>query len=390
MYRGGPELAGAGLPWPGKTQTLLLRAAIGPAEGVRAAFDGWRAMTDIEAPIDGGTYRLLPLLYTRLSAQGIDDQLMGRLKGVYRRTWYDNNRLFHRIAPAIAALEAAGIDTMMTKGLPLALTYHASHATRPMADIDLVVRLGQVEAATRLLGTLGWMPTSKHPAHELPELHAQDLRNNDGAEIDLHWHCLREVPTDVVDAWFWSSANPFTFGGVKTRQVAPTPMLMQVLLHGLRSNLEPPIRWISDAAALLARAGNEIDWPEFVAFASTHQVAHRLSLGLQFLVEEFGQPVPDWVIADLNARGISLVERVENIVYLGPATRMYTPRLFPLVDYWRYRRVRRRGQFWRGLPSYLVRRWKLRHPAMIPVEAALSLLRLTLRACRAQRPFKAP
>jgi hypothetical protein len=382
MHRGGPELAGSGMPWPSKAQTLLLRAAIGPAQGVRAAFDAWRAMTDIEAPVDGGTYRLLPLLYARLSALDIDDPLMGRLKGVYRRAWYENNLLFHRVVPAVAALETAGIKTMLLKGTPIALTYHASHATRPMADLDLMVRTDQADAARHLLAKLGWKATTKHPARELPDLHAQDLRNAEGTEIDLHWHCLREAPGDALDAWFWATAKPFTFEGVKTLQPGATQMLVQTVLHGLRSNLEPSIRWVSDAAALMSQTADPIDWSGIVVLARQHRLACRLSMGLGYLVEQFGQSVPGWVIEQLDAAGISFVERVENIVYLGPAQRMYSPYLYPLVDYWRYRRVRGAGRFWREFPEYLSRRWQLRHPLMIPVAAGSVLLRQTRRALR--------
>ena len=375
MYRGGPELAGTGAPWPDGKQAHLLRAAVGPSDRARAAFEAWRAATDIDAPVDGGTYRLLPLLYARLTKLGIDDPLNGRLKGVYRRAFYENNRLFGGVAPAIAALEQAGIKTMLLKGAPIALECYASHAMRPMADLDLVVRSSNAEPARRILASLGWMPTSKHPPHELPDLHAQDLRNGDGVEIDLHWHCLRETPSEDVDDWFWSTARPLTLGEVQTLQPAWTPMLLQTILHGVRSNFEPPIRWISDAVALLGAAGEKIDWRQLVSFATKHRVSHRLSLGLRYLSEEFAQPVPAWVLKALEDRGVSFIERVENIVYLGPALRAYSPRLFPLVDYWRYRRVRRAARFWRELPAYLTRRWQLGHPLMIPAAAASAVFR---------------
>lgn len=380
MHRGGPELVGSGLPWPNEAQTHLLRAAIGPDEGAAAAFEAWRAMTDIEAAVDGGTYRLLPLLYARLSSLGFDDPLMGRLKGVYRRAWYDNNLLFGRVAPAIAALEAAGVETMLLKGLPIAISYHASHATRPMADLDLMVRSDQVEAARRILGQLGWTASTKHPAHESPDLHAQDLHNPQGAELDLHWHCLREAPGEAIDAWFWASARPITFQGVQTRQPAATQLLVQTVLHGLRSNLEPSIRWVSDAAALIGQTEDPIDWADIVEIALKHRLACRLSMGLGYLAREFDQPVPGWVIERLEAAGASLVERVENIVYLGPAQRLYSPYLFPVVDYWRYRRVLAAGRFWGGFPGYLTRRWRLSHPVMIPFAAGSLLLRQARRA----------
>jgi hypothetical protein len=375
MYRGGPELAGAGLPWPNPAQAALLGAAIGPDARVRESFEAWKAVTNIEAPVDGGTYRLLPLLYSRLVASGVEDPLMGRLKGVYRMSWYKNHELFRRSAPAIAALEAAGIQTMLLKGVPLAMAHYPSHALRPMADLDVVVRSSDAEKARAVLAALEWTSSSKHPQREIPDLHAQDLHHPSGAEIDLHWHCLREASSDAMDDWFWASAKPFVFEQVTTLRPAATQMLLQTILHGVRSNDEPPIRWISDAAAVIGATGEDIDWAELTEVAINYRVAHRLWLGLDYLRTQYDLPVPDGVITRLKAQGISIIERVENIVYLGPSTRLYQPTLYPLVDYWRFKRVQTMLSFIGGFPSYICRRWQLSNPWQIPARAFGALLR---------------
>ena len=375
MYRGGPELAGAGLPWPNPAQASLLDAAIGPEAQVRQSFQAWKDVTDIEAPVDGGTYRLLPLLYSRLVASGLDDPMMGRLKGVYRMSWYKNHELFRRSAPAIAALEAAGVQTMLLKGAPLAMAHYPSHALRPMGDLDLVVRSSQAEKARTILAGLGWTTSSKHPQRELPDLHAQDLHHPNGAELDLHWHCLREAPSDAMDDWFWASAKPFVFEQVTTLRPAPTQMLVQIILHGLRSNDEPPIRWITDAAAVIGATGDDIDWAELTKVAIQYRMAYRLALGLDYLRTQYDLPIPESVVARLKAQGLSLIERVENIVYLGPSTRLYQPTLYPRIDYGRFKRVQPMLRFLAGFPNYLCRRWELSSPWRIPARAFGVLLR---------------
>ena len=139
MKRGGPEVAQGGLPWSAQPQSLLVTAAIGRDEEVEPAFRAWRALVDIEGPLDGGTYRLLPLVYERMRSLSIADPLLGRLKGVYRRAWVETHTLFHATAPAVARLELAGVHTLLLKGAPLAITYYRSHGARPMHDLDVVV-----------------------------------------------------------------------------------------------------------------------------------------------------------------------------------------------------------------------------------------------------------
>lgn len=368
MIRGGPELARGGLPWPTGPQADLLRAAIGPADGVADAFEAWIAQTDIEDHVDGGAYRLFPLVYERMRDLGIDHPLMGRLKGVYRRIWVETQALFHDVAPVVAALEAAGVRTLLLKGVPLALTYYRSHATRPMFDLDLLVPFAQRSRADEVLRAAGWITGTMVRPHELADQHGLDYHNSRNREADLHWHCLREAPSTFADDWFWRDARPLDFMGVQTLQLRPTAMLLHIIVHGVRSNVEPPIRWIVDAATIL-RAEPDIDWDDLLAFAKSQRLCHRLGLGLAYLHEAYDVPVPTRVLKALKASGVSLIERIENIVYLGEAETAYRPKLFPLIDYWRYLRNQSPWTFARGYSAYLQRRWKLASPLQIPLVA---------------------
>lgn len=371
MRRGGPELAQGGMPWPTGAQALIVRAAIGPEREVEPAFRAWRDQVDIDGPIDGGTYRLLPMVYKRMRDLGVDDPLMGRMKGVYRRSWVETHSLFHDMAPTVERLEAAGVQTLLLKGAPLALTYYRSYATRPMFDLDLVVPFPQRDEALRVLRDMGWNAGSMVRTHELPDQHGLDHRNASGRELDLHWRWLREAPADAADDWFWSGAERLEFCGVSTRQPSPTAMLVHLVAHGVRSNVEPPIRWIVDAATVIATAS--IDWPALVGFAKAQKLSYRLGLGLDYLARHYEAPVPEEILRELKAAGLSLIERMENIVYLGPAETMYRPRLYPLVDYWRNLRNQDPWTFTRGYPAYLQRRWQLGHALHIITAAVAAL-----------------
>ena len=379
MMRGGPELAQGGLPWPTGLQALIVKAAIGPDDQVEAAFRAWRDQIDIDDHVDGGTFRLLPLVYERLRSLDIADPLMGRLKGVYRRAWVETHGLFADVAPTVARLEAAGVNTLLLKGVPLALSYYRSHATRPMFDLDVLVPNSQRDLAIQILGEGGWRQGAMVRVIEVADQHGLDFRNAADRELDLHWHCLREAPSDAADAWFWASTRPLDFSGVATRQLNPTAMLLHIVLHGVRSNVEPPIRWIVDAATVIRSSPGEIDWDALVGFARSQKLCHRLFLGLDYLSREYGVPVPSDALRRLKASGVSLVERLENVIYLGKAETMYRPRLYPLIDYWRHLRNLDLWSFLRGYGPYLGRRWKLHHTFEVPLEALRVLSRHMMR-----------
>src|SRR3990172_6475884 len=108
-----------GSMFPTRAQELLLRAALLQGEPARHAWQHWRMQVNLEQEWDAGTYRLLPLVYHNLRALGVDDPLMSKLRGIYRREWYKNQMLFHTIAEVLRLFHAAGIETMILKGSAL-------------------------------------------------------------------------------------------------------------------------------------------------------------------------------------------------------------------------------------------------------------------------------
>src|SRR5262249_32937094 len=135
------------------------------------------------------------------------------------------------------------------------------------------------------------------------------------------------------------------------------------VLHGMRANRWPPIRWIPDALIVLRRA-SDIDWDHVVTFARRHRLTHRLGFGLSVLAEKYGAPVPATVIDALRAAPTSLLERLENSVVLRDSRRLYS---HPITKQWcifaDYLRVARRRDpigFIADLPHYLRYRWRLR------------------------------
>jgi hypothetical protein len=354
----------AGMLWPTQEQALILAAAVGPVAGATEAFTAWRSNADLEAPFGREIFRLLPLVYDRMHRLGLDDPLMGRLKGVYRFSWYRTHALLHRTAPVVAALQAAGVDTLMLKGVPLLFTYYRNHALRPMSDIDVLVPPAQVRHAMAVLQAQGWRRLAKASDEDLQYRHAMLHHNAAGDEIDLHWHGLFETCNDAADRAFWEGARPLDVAGVATRQLDPALMLLHLVVHGVRYNLEPPARWIADAITLLQAEGARLDWDRFLAFARRQRLTCRLGLGLEHLARHYAAPVPTEVLRDLRGSRISLVERIENTVVLGDETRLYsavlTKQWVIFAEYCRCNRARGPFDFLNGLTHYIRYRWRLR------------------------------
>ena len=356
--------------WPSHEQDLVLRAALLDGDAAVSAFREWVGRIDLDGDFDLATFRLLPLLYDNLRRLGIKHPLLGRLKGAYRLVWYKNHKLFDDMRPVMATLSQAGIRTMLLKGAPLVFNTYGSHALRPMSDIDVLVPTEQVPRAIEVLSGAGWRPFSPTSSDFFRYRHSLCLIDADECELDLHWHCLFELSGPGDDDFLWSSARPFDFNGIATLAPDPTRHLILTILHGLRWNPAPPIRWIPDAMAILRGCADEMAWDELVGFAKERRFSYRLHLGLSYLRQRFDAPIPARVLEELQRAGVSTLERIENTAILRDLRSLY-PRpvaswWIMLAEYCRYAWDANPLAFVVGFSHYLRYRWKLRGRLEIP------------------------
>ncbi len=307
---------GDGRLWPNDEQELLLQSALAPDDRAVSAFTEWCGRVDIDEALDWASLRLLPLVYSKQLRNHVNAALMGRLKGVYRRAWYETHTLFQRVAPTVAALHDAGVPVLLLKGTPLVLAYYRNHAHRPMSDVDICVSHADAKRAIQVVTSLGWTPTSVSTEDRLRFFHALQFIHPDGGELDLHWHVMVETQDDSLDDLFWAATEALDFLGTPTRMLAPTEQFLHTVLHGMRWNEETPVRWIPDALTILYTRADAIDWDRFVTIAKRLKVCLRIRIAIDYLTRVHDAKVPSHVLSALFSARQTLVERIEASVIL--------------------------------------------------------------------------
>lgn len=350
------------LPLPGyqssSPQILLLRAALLSGEDALTAWRHWRSQVKIEIEhLDGGSFRLLPLVYHNLKNQGVADPLMKRLKGVYRLTWYQNQLHLRAAAEVIQLLRAAGIETLCLKGVPLLLRYYQDYGLRPMGDFDVLVPTVQRDAAIECLIQDGWQahwrPTTKLTKDYLKIKHSWNFTHAKGGEFDLHWHVMIECLDAQADNDFWARAEPLEFHGISTLALCPTDQLLHTCVYGMAFSKIPSLHWLADAMIILHTAGAAIDWERLVKQAQQRQLGLLVGSALRYLRETLAAPIPEATLACLAALPVTRLEWWEY------RTKVHLYRYLPLTwaHYLRYNLQRHANPSWfkllTGFPHYV-------------------------------------
>jgi GT2 family glycosyltransferase len=352
----------------------VLRAAVLPPAEAARAWEALRPQLVLDDLWDAEVHRLLPQVHANLRAAGVDDPDLRRLKGLHRRTWYENQVSLHRVRPGLEALVEAGVPLLFLKGVPLALHHYGDLGLRPMADIDVLVPWDDAAGALDVLEALGWSDVGGLTRTLLfLRYHGSGMQHPDGGQLDVHWHLGTPLllPEDerASNDDFWAAAVPFAVPdhGIDALTLCPTDMLLHVIAHGLWAGSGSTVRWVADAHVVIGD-GTGIDWTRLRDQATKRRIAPLVADALRYLAEQLDAPVPSDVITDLGTTPATRRERRLLRALTGPVQGPKVLGGLPhLRAYWAYTRLKwAPGQAARELPRFVADLWGLERPRQIP------------------------
>jgi len=286
--------------WPTPHQEMLLNAALFTGERSISHWRQWAKSIELDN-VDTASHRLLPLLYRNLNQQGVEHPDMDRYKGVYRRTWYRNQILMHKLQSVVGVLQSHQIDTMLLKGSAMILGYYIDHGVRSMNDFDVLVPVHQVRDVIDLLASSEWHTEFPTVSSRIQFTHSMLFQDAGGHDFDLHWHMMEECCLPEAEQAVWAHASPVQVGPVLTHLPHHTDHLIHTLVHGLRWEQVSPIRWVADSVTILRKAeSGGVDWDRLIDRVQFCKVVVPMRLGLHYLAKKYAAPIPSDVLSNLD------------------------------------------------------------------------------------------
>jgi hypothetical protein len=295
---------------PAQTRAFAERCSAegsSPRHGTRQMFDGWRIGGD---RLDWGTSRLLPLAaWTGTEHLGTSPGAKALLNLLGR------SMLLRRAQDAAAGslvgeLRAGGIETLVLKGAALGRLAYPDPGTRPMSDVDLLIRGSDLDRTLEWIAAHGG--TLDLPVESTSRL--RRFRHSIGVafpaggppNFDLHWRTQYERFDDEADESLWRSPLSISLSGVTSWTPAREHHLVHAIAHGLGPNALASVRWVADVA-LLARHPS-FDWDEVVRDVRRRKVGRIVAQGLRIVDEIVPGSVPGDITRGLDRGAIGRVD----------------------------------------------------------------------------------
>lgn len=208
------------------------------------------------------------------------------------RTAIENTQLYVELAAVLNSLNAANVPVVVLKGTHLAELVYANISLRPMDDIDLLVKEGDLNIVTQTLASLGYQQLdsdaqrmkSNDPHHLTP------FRKHGCKPIEVHWKVPSLDAVWVEEAW--GRTERVKIAGVPAMILSPEDLLLHLSVHAsVHHRFGIGLRPLCDIQAVLERHRDAMDWAALSAAAQRCRVRNAVYLTLRVAQEMVGAAV---------------------------------------------------------------------------------------------------
>lgn len=216
-----------------------------------------------------------------------------------------------RIVEAAAALSDAGIRSVVLKGPSIGRWLYDTTQERSYGDSDLLVAPGEIHAAEKVIGALGYRRRGEALAGDRPWDALYWMRPRDGAALDLH-RTLTGIEVSPETAWIVLSAETevVTLRGEDIEVLNQPARALHLALHAADHGFTSD-RPLKELALALGTLPEDL-WREAADLAVKLEATAAFAAGLRMLPEG----------GELAARlGLPTNDSVEAALRASPATR---------------------------------------------------------------------
>jgi hypothetical protein len=285
--------------------------------------------SDWEGVVASATnHGIRPLLYHQLTSLDSDVKIPGAVLEPLRQAFLvnglRNTLLYQDLAKILEAFRQDDIAVIVLKGAHPGQLVYENIAARPMADIDLLVKPGDLTKVAATLAVLGyccdvemknihgWL--EQHPT----SAHLPPFSKGAHPRIEVHSKISHRQKSEDLEG-FWQRARAAVIAEHETRVLSPEDLIVQLCLHTSQHSFSQGIRPLWDIAQTVRHYEKEMRWDKVQACASPWRAERYVYLSLLLSRKMTLAPVPDSALELLQPQGLetSLIDLAEEVVLEG-------------------------------------------------------------------------
>ncbi|MBW2594439.1 MAG: nucleotidyltransferase family protein [Deltaproteobacteria bacterium] len=267
-----------------------------------------------------------PLVFSHLpeiaAHYDIPEYVTEELKKDYYLSATKNALIFEELKKVLGLFHQRGIQVIVMKGAALAETAYGNLALRPMSDVDLLVKNGDLYQTDELLKKLGYSPADRSVDYvdfNSTYLTTLDYRNpaKNSPSFHVHWHFVNStIPNESYIGYIemediWRDAVRTNIADTKTWVMSPHHLIIHLSEHALRvTHSLNKLSYFCDIDRAINYYGEDLDWDLLVRDTIKFNLNKMVYTTLYFSHYFIKANVPEDVLLKLKPKRFSIPEKI--------------------------------------------------------------------------------
>lgn len=282
----------------------------------------WTSFLEKARENDVSAMVYLKLIKSEISLSNIPSNILDELKKDYYCSAVNNTLIFKELEKVLRVLKKEGLRVIVLKGAALAEIVYDNITSRPMADVDLLIRNEDFLEIDKMFEVLGYIPVN-FPTDQFT-LSSQYLtalmyqhQSSNFPSFHIHWHFINSsVPNEsyiknVNIKKIWQNAEEVEIANVQTLGMAPHHLLIHLSEHALRvTHSFSRYSYFCDIDRVINFYKNNLDWERLNRDSFNFKLDRMVFLSLYFTSVFLNTKVPKDVLLRLKPKRFYLAERI--------------------------------------------------------------------------------
>ncbi|MBU2101963.1 MAG: nucleotidyltransferase family protein [Candidatus Omnitrophota bacterium] len=237
----------------------LLKATFATGDSLQKAWAMSREAI-AEDRLDAQSYTILPAVYPNLYRNGIQDPLIEKLKGVYRKAWCLNQRYLYAVTSLAERFDKHAVRVIFMRDIALHGYYYRNRAFRSIYGIHLFICEKQKDQAIKILEETEWQRKEAQGPGDVPGARHIFFTDGRGHTTALRYRLFDSMLYEGAENDFSRRAKPLAMFENRAYMFDPADQLFYVCLAAAR---QEKIIYLSDIIRILETNNNTLDWERF-------------------------------------------------------------------------------------------------------------------------------
>jgi hypothetical protein len=286
------------------TDREYLLALLRGEPGIDLTAQDWERVTHLAG--QHGVRVLLTRQLERLALTSqVPPQLLKEIRADTLKTAAENMSIYHEMGSLLERFQLVHIPGIFLKGAYLAEHIYGNLALRRMGDVDLLVRINDLQKAEEILLELDFR-RAYHPPEPVKELHHFVYeRAGSGLVVEIHWNLISQLYAIQVDMeGLWARSQATFVAGIPVREMAAEDQVLHLCVHASENAFLAGLRGMCDLTETLRHFQGSLDWELLQQRAQVWKAGRCLYVNLWLAKELLQAPVPQGWLNTLQPAGL--------------------------------------------------------------------------------------